>query len=264
MPETSAPSNTLKIADAHPEFVTESGAELKLILGEFAGPLDLLLYLIRQEKIDIYDLPIARITTEYLRYLQLMKDLDISVAGDFLVMAATLIEIKAKMLLPPPPPDELPADTEEDPRDALVRQLLEHQKYKSAAQMLWSRATVEQAVFRRGKIETDGQTPEVSAGVFDLLNIFQSILARRVQDIELLIAREEISLGEMLARLRTWLRREGEVNLRLFFEQTQTRRELVVTFMAVLEMVKAAEIVLRQSQTFGDIIARARRAEDAA
>lgn len=257
MPEPAPNSATLKVANARPEFVTESGDELKLILGEFAGPLDLLLYLIRQDKIDIYDIPIARITTEYRHYLQLMQDLDISIAGDFLVMAATLIEIKAKMLLPPPPADELALADAADPRDELVRQLLEHQKYQSAAQMLWSRATVEQGVFGRGKLETDEQNPEIAVTVFDLLNVFQQIMARRVKEIELAIEREEMSLGAMLTRLRGLVRGTRELNLQHFFAQTQTRRELIVAFLAILEMVKAGEISLRQSATFGDIVARA-------
>ena len=141
--------------------------DLKIFLGEFEGPLDLLLHLIRQEQVSIYDIPVARITDEYLRYLRVMQELDIAVAGDFLVMAATLIELKTKMLLPR---DPLRRRTEEDdPRSDLVNQLLEYQKYKAAAQMLWSRATVEQAVFKRAEIETDKNNPEVAVGVFDLL-----------------------------------------------------------------------------------------------
>ena len=140
------------------------GEELKLIMGEFQGPLDLLLYLIRQEQVDIYDIPVARITDEYLRYLQLMQELDIAVAGDFLVMAATLIEIKSRMLLPRDPLADAADEELLDPRSELINQLLEHQKYKAAAQMLWSRATVEQAVFTRGELETDKQNPEVAVG----------------------------------------------------------------------------------------------------
>src|SRR5256712_13896958 len=127
--------------------------ELKIALGEFEGPLDLLLYLIRQEQINIYDIPIARITNEYLRYLNLMQELDLTMAGDFLVMAAQLIELKSRMLLPRDPLAE--AEEEIDPRADLVDLLLEHEKFKAAAQMLWSRATVEQAVFTRAEIETD-------------------------------------------------------------------------------------------------------------
>ena len=126
----------LNVADARPEIVSEPGGEdLKLILGEFAGPFDLLLYLIKQEQANIFDIPIARITDEYLKYVRLMKSFDLTLAADFLVMAATLIEIKSKMLLP----KEIIEETEEeieDPREALVRQLLEHQKFKNAAEML--------------------------------------------------------------------------------------------------------------------------------
>src|SRR5207249_879701 len=123
------------------------------------GPLDLLLYLIRQEQVNIYDIPVARITDEYLRYLKLMKELDLTVAGDFLVMAAQLIELKSRMLLPR---DPLAAEEEiEDPRNELVNRLLEHEKFKAAAQMLWSRATVERAVFTRAEIETDKTIPKL-------------------------------------------------------------------------------------------------------
>src|SRR4051795_7976731 len=127
---SSTPNATLAVAGAMPEIMASgSGDELKLVLGEFAGPLDLLLYLIRQEQVSIYDIPIARITDEYLRYLRLMQGMDITVASDFLVMAATLIEIKSRMLLPRDPAtseEELQSD---DPRRELVERLLEHQKY---------------------------------------------------------------------------------------------------------------------------------------
>ena len=244
--------------DARPSISAQRGGEeLRLVLGEFAGPLDLLLYLIRQEKVDLFDIPIARITDEYLRYLRLMQNLDITVAGDFLVMAATLIEIKSKMLLPR---DPLATEDEEeiDPRDELVQRLLEHQKYKAAAQMLWSRSTVEKAVYTRGKIETDGQNPEVSVGVFDLLAVLQKIVARQMEEIALEIQREELSMADMINRLRELVRREKQLNLRLFFEQAISRRELVVAFLSVLELVKTAEITLTQTETFGEIIVLAK------
>src|SRR6185503_11184513 len=154
-PETSKESAEgqtapLKVAGAVPQIVSDDLTDdLKILLGEFEGPLDLLLHLIRQEQVSIYDIPVARITDEYLRYLRVMQEMDIAVAGDFLVMAATLIELKTKMLLPR---DPLAAqEEEEDPRTDLVNQLLEYQKYKAAAQMLWSKATVEQAVFKRAE-----------------------------------------------------------------------------------------------------------------
>jgi segregation and condensation protein A len=251
------PNTTLAVAGAMPEIMASgSGDELKLVLGEFDGPLDLLLYLIRQEQVSIYDIPVARITVEYLRYLRLMQELDIAVAGDFLVMAATLIEIKSRMLLPKDPFTEATGEEEEDPRAALVNQLLEHQKFKAAAQMLWSRATVEQAVFMRGELETDKENPEVTVGLFDLLKVFQKILARHKEEVLMEIEREEMSMSEMLERLKSMVLKDGELNLRTFFEMARSRRELVVAFLSILELVRTANVHLFQDQTFGDIIAR--------
>jgi segregation and condensation protein A len=245
----------LKVAGAQPHIVSDDLTDdLKILLGEFEGPLDLLLHLIRQEQVSIYDIPVARITDEYLRYLRVMQELDIAVAGDFLVMAATLIELKTKMLLPRDPLAD-PAE-EEDPRLDLVNQLLEYQKYKAAAEMLWSKATVEQAVFKRAELETDKNNPEVAVGVFDLLKVFQTILARHKEEVMMEIEREEISMAEMLERLRNMVMSSSELNLRVFFERARSRRELVLAFLSVLELVRATEIKLFQRQTFGDIIAR--------
>src|SRR5712691_1011314 len=262
MPETTeqepaedATPAMLKVAGSTPEIVSDSDTDdLKIVMGEFEGPLALLLHLIRQEQVSIYDIPIARITNEYLRYLQLMQELDIAVAGDFLVMAATLIELKTKMLLPRDPFAE--KAEEEDPRKDLVDQLLEYQKYKAAAQMLWSRATVERAVFKRAELVTDKNNPEVTVGVFDLLKVFQEILARQKEEALLEIEREEISMAEMLGRLRNMVMSAGELNLRVFFERARSRQELVLAFLSVLELVRTTEIKLFQRQTFGDITAR--------
>jgi len=255
--QAAQPGATISVTGSRPEIMAGVGDELKLVMGEFAGPLDLLLYLIRQEQVDIYDIPVARITDEYLRYLRLMQELDIAVAGDFLVMAATLIEIKSRMLLPRDPLAEAADDESIDPRSELVNQLLEHQKYKAAAQMLWSRATVEQAVFTRGELETDKQNPEVSVGLFDLLKTFQQILARHKEEVLMEIEREEISMSEMLERLRNMVLSAGELNLRKYFERAKSRRELVLAFLSVLELVRTTEISLIQRETFGEIIARA-------
>lgn len=249
-------AGALNVAGAVPQIVPDDATDdLKILLGEFEGPLDLLLHLIRHEQVSIYDIPVARITDEYLRYLRVMQEMDIAVAGDFLVMAATLIELKTKMLLPRDPlasPEE-----EEDPRTDLVNQLLEYQKYKAAAQMLWSKATVEQAVFKRAELETDKNNPEVAVGLFDLLKVFQDILARHKEEVLLEIEREEISMAEMLERLRNMVLSAGELNLRIFFERARSRRELVLAFLSVLELVRTTQIRLFQRETFGDIIARA-------
>ncbi|PYS37579.1 MAG: hypothetical protein DMF71_18320 [Acidobacteria bacterium] len=248
-------SPMIKVAGAQPELVPDRDSEqLKVTLGEFEGPLDLLLYLIRQEQINIYEIPIARITDEYLRYLKVMQDLDLAIAGDFLVMAAQLIELKSRMLLPRDPL----AEEEEliDPRTELVNRLLEHEKFKAAAQMLWSRATVERAVFARAEIETDKNNPEVAVGLFDLLTVFQKILARHKEEVLMEIEREEVTMAEMIERLRNMVRSAGELNLATFFERAQSRRELVVAFLSVLELVRMSEITLFQRETFGAITAR--------
>ena len=245
----------IDVTGSSPEIISDyTTDDLKIVMGEFDGPLDLLLHLIRQEQINIYDIPVARIATEYLRYLQIMQELDIAVAGDFLVMAATLIELKTRMLLPRDP--FAVAEEEDDPRRELVDQLLEYQKYKAAAQMLWSRATVERAVFKRAEIETDKNNPEVTVGLFDLLKVFQEILARHKEEVLLEIEREEVSMAEMLERLRNMVMSAGEVNLRVFFEQARSRRELVVAFLSVLELVRTTDVKLFQEQTFGDIVVR--------
>lgn len=255
--EESRPAVMINVAGASAEILPDlENDDLKIVLGEFEGPLDLLLHLIRQEQISIYDIPVARITDAYLKYLQFMQELDIAVAGDFLVMAATLIELKTKMLLPRDPFAAAEAE-EEDPRLDLVNQLLEYQKYKAAAQMLWSRATVERAIFKRAELETDKNNPEVVVGVFDLLRVFNEILARHKEEVLMEIEREEITMAEMIERLRNMVMSAGELNLRVFFERARSRRELVLAFLSVLELVRTTEVRLFQQQTFGEIIARA-------
>ena len=233
---------------------TESRADdIKLTLGEFSGPLDLLLFLIKQEQANIFDIPIARITDEYLKYIRLMKTLDIAMAADFLVMAATLIEIKSKMLLPQEKTED-GGEEIEDPRQELIDRLLEHQKFKNAAEMLYQKSTVEQAVFGRGQIESDENNLETNASVFDLLTVFQKILARHKEEIQMEIEREEMSLADMLKHIKAKIFKVGEINLIELFEALRTRQELVLAFIAVLELVRTDDIKLMQRKTFGDII----------
>jgi segregation and condensation protein A len=251
--ETEPEQFTFDFFKEQPQIVAESSDELKITLGKFAGPLDLLLYLIKQEQANIFDIPIARITDEYLKYVRLMKSLDIAVAADFLVMAATLIEIKSKMLLPRDP--SAPEEEEfEDPRKELVDRLLEYEKYKSAAQMLYERTTIEQAVFARGRIESDENNAEVDASVFDILTVFQKILARHRDEVQMEIQREEISLADMIKTLKKRIFDEIELSVTAFFEEMHSKRELVTAFIAVLEIVRTDGIRLIQKKTFGDIV----------
>jgi segregation and condensation protein A len=239
---------------AQPQIIAERNEEeLKLKIGDFAGPLDLLLFLIRQEQANIFEIPIARIADEYLRVIRLMEKLDISVAGDFLVMAATLIEIKSKMLLPQEISEET-EEEEEDPLKDLVNRLLEYEKFKNAAQMLWEKTTVEQSIFPRGRIDSDENNSEINVGVFDLLNVFQKILARQKEEIALEIEREEMSLTEMLKALKNRLAKAKKLNLNEFFESLHSKKELVLAFIAILEIVRTESVKLLQTQTFGEII----------
>ncbi|MCY7345260.1 MAG: segregation/condensation protein A [Pyrinomonadaceae bacterium] len=246
---------TFDFDKVQPHFNTESPDDIKLTLGEFSGPLDLLLFLIKQEQANIFDIPIAKIADEYLKYIRLMKSLDISLAADFIVMAATLIEIKSKMLLPREIFGEAEADAE-DPRQELIDRLLEHQKFKNAAEVLYEFSIVEQAVFTRGQIESDENNVETNASVFDLLAVFQKILARHVKEVQMEIAREEISLAEMLKRIRERIYNAGEIDLVEIFQTMRTKQEIVLAFIAVLELVRTESVKLTQSATFGEIILR--------
>ncbi len=229
---------------------------LKIKIGDFAGPLDLLLFLIRQERADIFDIPIARITEKYLEYIRLMKRLDIAIAADFLVMAATLIEIKSRMLLPRDPSVEGSEEEFDDPRQELVDRLLEYEKFKSAAGMLHERSEIESATFTRGPIESDENNSEIDATVFDILTVFQKIVARHVDELKMEIEREEISLADMLKTLKRRIFEIGELSLLEFFGEMHSKRELVTAFIAVLEIVRTESVKLLQRKTFGDIILR--------
>ena len=251
------------IAEA-PELNDEARRDsYRVRLEVFEGPLDLLLYLIKKDEIDIYDIPIAHITEQYLDYLRLMEQLDIAVAGDFLVMASTLIYIKSKMLLPPTPKGDGEEDLNEDPRTELVERLLEYQKFKSAANMLYSRGEIESACYTRGAIETDESNPEISTTLFDLLRVFREILKRAESAVEIEIQRDEMTIAEKLQQIDALLADGGEINVRALFEMARSKRELIITFLAFLELVKAMKISLIQRELFGEIFAQ-RRVEPAA
>ena len=255
-----AKSQTKNKVTTPEEFTPDDDArrdDYNVKLEMFEGPLDLLLFLIKKDEIDIYDIPIARITHEYLEYIKLLESLNIELAGDFLVMAATLIYIKSKLLLPPDPKTAGEEDLNEDPRAELIGQLLEYQKFKAAANMLYEKAEVEAAVYTRGPLDTDKNNPEVTATVVDLLRIFKEILDRAKTIKEMEIQREEMSMSEKLRQIRALLAEHKEINVRTVFELAHSKRELILTFLAFLELVKGAQITLVQSEVFGDIIARA-------
>jgi len=219
----------------------------------FEGPLDLLLHLIRTQEIDIYDIPIARITEQYLEYLRIMQELDIGVAGEFVLMAATLIQIKSQMLLPQVVSDD-PESGIEDPRLELVERLLEHERFKKAAGMLYDRQVIEDSVWTRGENEFEVEEKEaVSVSLFDLVKAFHRILERHKDQIVLQIEHEDVSLEDKVAELRALLAKRREILFSSFFQRPISRLHLVVTFFALLELARLQEVRLRQDGVFEDI-----------
>ena len=246
------------LIEAQPDFA-ESDDQYKVKLSMFEGPIDLLLFLIRKEEVSIYDIPIARITEQYLDYLRAMQELDIGLAGEFLVMAATLIHIKTQMLLPRDP--DASDEEMEDPRKELVYQLLEHQKFKGAANVLHQRATMEAAAFTRASMDEDKDNPEVAATLFQLFEVFKEVMDRRRAITEIEIARDEMTMAEKIAEIKLMLNTSEKVSARSLFERAASRREMVLIFLAVLELVKELQIRLKQSEIFGDITITKREIE---
>src|SRR6204780_1254400 len=225
----------------------------------YEGPLDLLLDLIRKQDIDIYDIPIARITEQYLAYVEKIRELDVNVAADFIYMAAVLIHIKSKMLLPRDPSAK--AEELEDPRTELVNRLLEHEKFKSAAQMLLQKQQIEDAVLTNPALkefmDAEGTEPEMAADVIDLVKTFQQILERVRTRPVINVDEETVTVGQMIDYLRRRLALESRpIRLKQLLMRVPSRHALVCMFLALLEMVRLQAIQVRQDQMFGEIAIR--------
>ena len=225
-------------------------------LDMFEGPLDLLLHLIREHQLDILDIPIATITEEYLRYLAMMQELDLEVAGEFLVMAATLIHIKSRMLLPP---DEAAAgeegEPEEDPRAELVDRLLEYQRFKEAAQTLGHLEAEQLLTYRRGMpaVELEVEGP-LSISLLELLRAFREVLRRADIPAPLEITPEELNVGQRIVALLDRLSQESPLEFGQLFAGSRRRAEIIVTFLALLELLRRRLASARQSVAMGPIM----------
>ena len=234
-------------------------------LAMYEGPLDLLLDLIRKQQIDIYDIPIARITQQYLDYLHLLEELNIDVAGEFIFMAATLIHIKSRMLLPPDP--NAPPEEEVDPREELVHRLLEHEQFKNAAQMLQSKRMVEEAMWSQPGIaefvEAEDE-PGLAVSVFDLISTFREILERAKKRPQIEIRREEMTVAQMVEHIKQVLHASsGPVSLEELIAGYLWRQALIALFLALLELVRMRAILLRQKELFGPItVSKSKRFEE--
>ena len=207
----------------------------------FEGPLDLLLHLIKKHEVDIYDIPITVVTQQYLEYIDLMQDLDLDVAGEFLVMAATLIHIKSRMLLPRVDPAQ--EDPDEDPREALVRRLLEHQKFKAAAELLHERETLRSAQWTRPdgpitEIAGEAPEPEVEVDLFSLISAFRTVVERSKQRPKVYLPGEQVPIEDRIEQLMSKLSETEACGFEDLFGDVQTRAGLIVTFLALLEMIR--------------------------
>ena len=225
----------------------------------YEGPLDLLLDLIRKQDIDIYDIPIARITAQYLTYVERMRELDVNVAADFIYMAAVLIHIKSKTLLPRDP--AVGSEEQDDPRMELVNRLLEHEKFKSAAQMLMQKQQIEEAVWSNPAIkefmDAEGTEPEIAADVIDLVKTFQHILDRARSRPVLDVDEDTVTVGQMIDYLRKRLALEDRpIRLKQMLMNIPSQQALVCMFLAMLEMVRLQAVQLRQDRLFGEILIR--------
>ncbi|MCE0523590.1 MAG: segregation/condensation protein A [Methylacidiphilales bacterium] len=225
----------------------------------FEGPLDLLLYLIKKDELDIYDIPIERITSQYLDYLRLIKMLDLEVAGEYLVVAATLVYIKSRVILPHdqrPPEDE--AD-EDDPRWELVRQLVEYKKYKDAAFELQQCLARQENVHGRGgsfkpDLGADGSLPFDKVGLFDLLSVFQKVLARANANEDLRdIFEDRFTVSDKILLIQGRIAERSRIVFEELFPAGASRTEIVVTFLAVLELIRLKQIGVAQESSFSPI-----------
>ena len=235
-----------------------SSSPLNIHLEHYNGPLDLLLDLIRKQQIDIKDIPIATITAQYLEYMEKAREMDIDLGAEFVYMAATLIHIKSKMLLPRDPALQ-EISSEEDPRRELVDRLLEHERFKNAAEMLQQKRLIEENVWSNPQMKAfaaEDEDPGLAVSLFDLVKAFGDILERVKNRPVYDVSAPDVSVADMVLYLKSILATaepEEPVFILRLFEQQRTQRAMIALFLAVLEMVKLQAIVILQKDIFGEI-----------
>jgi segregation and condensation protein A len=232
----------------------------KINIPLYEGPLDLLLDLIKKQEMNIHDIQIAKITSQYLDYLHKLEELNVDVSADFIYMAATLIYIKSKMLLPPDPLGS-PEEQSADPRADLVQRLVEHEKFKNAAQLLYQKQQVEENVWSKpdkSLYQDEGTEGDLVVSLVDLVRVFQQVLERRKEVSRIELRHEQFTVAQMMAQLRAQILASDDntVSLIRFFEACPSRHAMIVAFLAVLEMVKMQAIAMVQEKQFGEIVLR--------
>lgn len=232
---------------------------LNIHLEQYEGPLDLLLDLIRKQQIEIKDIPIATITSQYLEYLDKAREMDIDLGAEFVYMAATLIHIKSKMLLPRDPALAADGDNAEDPRQELVDRLLEHERFKNAAEMLQQKRLIEENVWSNPQIKafvSEDDDPGLAATLFDLVKAFGEVLERTKNRPVYEVESADVTVSDMIRYLKDQFTDVGPdkpVFIMRIFEQQRTRRAMIALFLAVLEMVRMQAVVVAQKDLFGEI-----------
>jgi segregation and condensation protein A len=232
--------------------------QLNFHLEQYDGPLDLLLDLIRKQEVNIYDIPIASITQQYLEYMQRALELDIELSAEFVYMAATLIHIKSRMLLPKDPELEK-ISPEEDPRQELVDRLLEHERFKNAAEMLQQKKMIEEAVWSNPQIDqflAEDTEPGLAVTLFDLVKTLQGVLERAKNRPIYEVGKEDVSIPDMIRYLESIFRdlsKSDTLSVAELFERQGSRRAMLCLFLAVLELVRRQALALTQKDAFGDI-----------
>jgi len=240
---------------------------LNVHLDQYEGPLDLLLDLIRKQQIDIWDIPIAKITAQYLQYLERAAALDMELGSEFIFMAATLIHIKSRMLLPKDP-ELAKLDPEDDPRHELVEKLIEHERFKNAAEMLQQKRMIEENVWsnpRMSEFLAEGEEPDLAVGLMDLVKTFEKVLERAKTRPTYQVSQDDVSVPDMLRFLKSLLMgksRNQKIAVLELFEEQRSRRAMICLFLAILEMVRMQAIVLVQTDIFGEIAIRAHKRFD--
>lgn len=228
----------------------------KIKLEIFEGPFDLLLYLIKKDEINVYDIPIAVILEQYLNYLELMRLLDLNIAGEFIVMAATLMQIKSKMLLPQEVnlEEEIP-DEEKDPRVELVKRLLEYRQFKEAAEQLRFKERARQDLFKRPVVSKDEETGEsfFEANLFDLISAFSKALKDVPKELIYEVIKDEFTVEGKVNDLKQLFKNCSHISLTNLFLKAKNKLEAIATFLAVLELIRLKEVIVAQKSLFGEI-----------
>lgn len=232
------------------DYKKDSGTDYKVRLEVFEGPLDLLLHMVKKNDLDIFNIPIAEITADYLNYIKLFRKLNLDFAGEFLVMASTLIHIKSRMLLPSI--ETVEEEEPEDPRAALAARLMEYEKFKEAASILKEREVFQKGIYGRLPLIPQDEDYTIEATLFDLLDAFQRVAFRVEKEVREII-QEDIKVEDRIQEILSLLENKRFINFEAIFSGQTTKRLLIVTFLALLELIRLKMVFARQARLFGDI-----------